>query len=202
MVDPTGHWPDWLNFAIDWVTSKLDEIQAANEEQEIETALMMAQWGVKPGDPNYEEELMNQTLKLKETNENALNFAIGCVGGPEMKVTSLIKNDLTKVAIKNETKIATSGNYRKLYLKEYPELPSGWHVHHTLPQKYAEIMEKSGININKVKYLKGVDPKIHERITVEWVKWGKSLGHTPTAEEIISFSEKIDNKYSKYWFNK
>ena len=34
------------------------------------------------------------------------------------------------------------------------------------------------------------------------MKWDKSLGKIPTAQEIIDFSKQIDNKYNKYWFNK
>jgi len=31
-------------------------------------------------------------------------------------------------------------------------------------------MKSAGINIHEVDYLKGVDPKIHSKITTEWTK--------------------------------
>ena len=93
MVDPTGHWPDWLDSAIDWIKGKLNEIQEANEESEAETCLMMAKFAVKPGDPNYEQKILEQALKYKEINERSLNLVIGSMGGAETKIVSLIKND-------------------------------------------------------------------------------------------------------------
>lgn len=98
--------------------------------------------------------------------------------------------------------VASSSNYRKQFLKEFPDLSSGWQVHHTLPQKYDDVMKAAGINIHDVEYLKGVDPKIHPKITTEWAKWDKSLGHVPTAEEVADFAKTIDDKYSIFWFNK
>lgn len=63
-------------------------------------------------------------------------------------------------------------------------------------------MKSAGINIHEVDYLKGVDPKIHSKITTEWTKQDKSLGRTPTAQDVIDFAKVIDAKYNKYWFNK
>ncbi|WP_300380880.1 hypothetical protein [Clostridium sp.] len=87
-------------------------------------------------------------------------------------------------------------------MDKFTELPEGYQVHHTLPQKYESIIKGKGINIHDIDYLKGVDSKIHSKITTEWMKWDKSLGRTPTAQEVIDFSKQIDNKYNKYWFNK
>ncbi|MED4905638.1 T7SS effector LXG polymorphic toxin [Parageobacillus thermoglucosidasius] len=97
---------------------------------------------------------------------------------------------------------ASKNNYRKKYLQEYPGLPEGWQVHHSLPQKYEKIMKEVGINIHEVKYLRGVDPKIHSKITTEWARWEKRLGRTPTAKEIIDFAKQMDIKYGKYWYKK
>ncbi len=98
--------------------------------------------------------------------------------------------------------VATSSNYRKLFIKEFPNLPSGWQVHHTLPQKYKDILKAADINIHDARYLEGIDPKIHSKITTEWAKWDKSLGHIPTTYEISKFAKVIENKYSKYLFKK
>jgi len=98
--------------------------------------------------------------------------------------------------------LATKSNYRSLFLEKFPDLPSGWQVHHTLPQKYDDIMKSAGTNIHEVQYLKGIDPKIHSKITTEWGKWDKTLGRTPTADDVINFAKTINEKYGKYWFNK
>lgn len=63
-------------------------------------------------------------------------------------------------------------------------------------------MKEVGINIHEVKYLRGVDPKIHSKITTEWARWEKRLGRTPTAKEIIDFAKQMDIKYRKYWYKK
>ncbi|AKB32386.1 hypothetical protein MSSIH_1696 [Methanosarcina siciliae HI350] len=96
--------------------------------------------------------------------------------------------------------IATKNNYRKTYLNENPNLPKGWQVHHTIPQKYESIMADADINIHEAQYLKGVEPKMHQKITNEWYNWDKSLGREPTAEEVIDFSNKINEKYDAKWF--
>jgi hypothetical protein len=42
-----------------------------------------------------------------------------------------------------------------------------------------------------------VDPKIHSKITTEWGRWERALGHTPSADEIIKFAQSIERKYGK-----
>jgi RHS repeat-associated protein len=97
-------------------------------------------------------------------------------------------------------RVATKNNYRKLYLETHPGLPEGWQVHHSLPQKYENIMTDAGINIHETQYLRGIDAYTHKQITKEWQKWDKSLGRDPTSEEIIDFSRQIDEKYKSNWF--
>ena len=92
------------------------------------------------------------------------------------------------------------GDALNLAIGKFPGLPKGWQVHHTLPQKFESVLSKAGINIHEVKYLKGIDPKMHTKITNEWTKWEKNLGRTPTAKEIQNFSETINEKYGQYWF--
>lgn len=98
------------------------------------------------------------------------------------------------------SKIANARNYRELFLKESPGMPNKYQVHHTLPQKYEEILNAAGKNIHETQYLKGIDPDIHRLITKEWQQWGKSLGRTPTAQEVVDFTKEIDIKYSKDWY--
>ncbi|GFN32160.1 hypothetical protein PCURB6_24200 [Paenibacillus curdlanolyticus] len=97
--------------------------------------------------------------------------------------------------------VATKNNYRKLFVKSNPGMPSNYQVHHTLPQKYESIMKDAGINIHETQYLRGVDPSIHSKITTAWTKWEKSLGRTPTAREIQDFAKEIDKQYGQYWYN-
>ncbi|MBI9051971.1 MAG: hypothetical protein JEZ00_21325 [Anaerolineaceae bacterium] len=123
-------------------------------------------------------------------------------GDDAVKLVDELGEEGVKELLESGAKIANKSNYRKLYLEEFSNLPQGWQVHHTLPQKYEAIMDAAKINIHDVEYLKGIDPKIHPKITNEWAKWEKALGHTPSAEEVISFSNTIDAKYGKYWFNK
>ena len=96
-------------------------------------------------------------------------------------------------------KVPSKSNYRSLYTDKNPGLSKGWQVHHSLPQKYDGIMRDSGINIHTVKYLRGVDPEVHQKNSNEWTSWDKSLGRAPTAQEIRSFEKQIDQKYNKYW---
>jgi hypothetical protein len=96
-----------------------------------------------------------------------------------------------------KTVLAWAGNYRKLFKAAHPNMPSRYQVHHSLPQKFEAIMKRAGINIHELKYLRGVDPKIHSKITTEWGRWERRLGHKPTADEIIRFAQQIERKYGK-----
>lgn len=96
--------------------------------------------------------------------------------------------------------IANENNYRDLYLKENPMMPKNWQVHHTLPQKYESIMRNMGMNIHETKFLRGVDPQIHTKITNEWRIWEKQLGQTPTAREVLDFAKIIEEKYGEFFF--
>ncbi|WRP06241.1 hypothetical protein U9J35_20700 [Rossellomorea aquimaris] len=89
-----------------------------------------------------------------------------------------------------------------MYLDKFRDLPKGWQVHHTLPQKYETLMKNAGINVHEVHNLKGIDPKIHSKITNEWSKWDKKLERTPTSEDVKDFAKTIESKYGKYWHNK
>ncbi len=132
--------------------------------------------------------LTDSSLSNKQRFYSSLGMIPGVAVGKAGKVAKGITN-------------ATKNNYRKLYLEQFPDLPKGWQVHHTLPQKYERIMKNAGINIHEVQYLKGIDPKIHSKITNEWSKWDKKLGRTPTSQDIIDFANTIESKFGKYWHN-
>jgi hypothetical protein len=95
--------------------------------------------------------------------------------------------------------VATKSNFRKLFTAAHPNMPSTHQVHHSLPQKFEAIMTKAGVNIHENKFLRGVDPKIHSKITTEWGRWERALGHKPKADEIIKFAKQMDTKYWKYF---
>ncbi len=105
------------------------------------------------------------------------------------KVEETIK-DSAKTA-----RIANAGNYRKLFLEEVPNMPREYEVHHTLPQKYEELMARNGVNIHEIKYLRGGDIETHQKITQEWRIWEKRLGRALTAQEVLNFARRIENKY-------
>jgi RHS repeat-associated protein len=69
---------------------------------------------------------------------------------------------------KGAAEVASANNFRALFLKARPDLPSGWAVHHSFPQRYAELMRAAGINIHDVQLLRGVSPQLHSKITTEW----------------------------------
>jgi RHS repeat-associated protein len=91
--------------------------------------------------------------------------------------------------------VPTKSNYRSLFKGQNPHLPNDWQVHHALPQKYASTMQGVKVNIHENYLLRGVDPKVHSRITTEWGRWERGLGRAPTADEITNFSYVIDQKY-------
>jgi len=90
---------------------------------------------------------------------------------------------------------ANAGNYRKTFTALRP-IPSGYEVHHSLPQKYEATMSKAGVNIHNPFRLQGVDPQTHQAITREWARWDRDLGRQPSAQEVIQFKEAIDQQYS------
>lgn len=104
------------------------------------------------------------------------------------------------ILVHNACVVPTKYNYRELFRKAFPKMPANFQVHHALPQRYAAIMQSAGVNIHMKKFLRGVDPSIHTKITKEWGAWHRSLGgRMPTAREISRFSAKIDQKYGKYF---
>jgi hypothetical protein len=61
-------------------------------------------------------------------------------------------------------------NYRKLFVEVVGDLPSGWEVHHSLPQAYRDLFARVGINIDDPAFLRGVDPDLHDLIDADWRK--------------------------------
>ncbi|MBF5042068.1 hypothetical protein FGE12_06650 [Aggregicoccus sp. 17bor-14] len=90
---------------------------------------------------------------------------------------------------------ATASNYRDRFVKARPDLPAGFEVHHSLPQKYAETLEGAGINIHDLQFLRGVDDKTHNVITNMWNKFDKANKGNPTAAQIADFAQKIDKQF-------
>ncbi len=99
----------------------------------------------------------------------------------------------------NKTNAPNGGNYRRLFIKEFPNFPLQDQVHHTLPRKYEKTMKDYGINIHENRYLRGVESLNHNEVTNAWKNWDKSLGHAATAEEVIEFAKRIDEQFGKYW---
>jgi len=76
-----------------------------------------------------------------------------------------------------------------------PDLPKGWQVHHSLPQKYEELMRDAGINIHENQFLRGVSPQIHLKITNKWANFDKTAGGNPSAGQVADFAKQVDRLY-------
>ena len=100
-----------------------------------------------------------------------------------------------EILVHNQCVIPSKSNCRKLFTDAHPNMPANYQVHHALPQKYAGIMERAGVNIHDPSLLRGVDPAIHSKITTAWGRWERGLGRTPTAHDITQFSCRIDEMY-------
>jgi len=95
--------------------------------------------------------------------------------------------------IKSPTSL--TGNYRARYLKADPGLPDGWQVHHSIPQKYQQSFADLGIDVGDMQFLRGVDPKIHSRITTEWGRFDARFGGNPSPADVSRFSKQIDETF-------
>jgi RHS repeat-associated protein len=91
--------------------------------------------------------------------------------------------------------VASASNYRALFSGARPDLPSGWQVHHSMPQKYEELMGAAGLNIHDVQFLRGVSPQVHSKITTEWGRFDKAAGGSPSAAQVADFAKQLDRKY-------
>ena len=95
---------------------------------------------------------------------------------------------------------ASASNYRSNFLKANPNTPAGHQIHHALPQRYREIMQRVGVNIDENQFLRGFHPDVHSKVTTEWSRWHRSLGgRMPTAQEITNFSYRIDDTYGSHF---
>ena len=43
--------------------------------------------------------------------------------------------------VENSIIIAKKSNYKKLFLEKSPDVPSGYHVHYTFPDKYLDMVD-------------------------------------------------------------
>lgn len=94
---------------------------------------------------------------------------------------------------------ATAANYAKLFRKARPDFPKGWPVHHSLPQRYEELMLEAGINIHDIEFLRGVEPELHQLITEEWGRFHKAMGGNPTAAQVADFAKQIDIRFGDHF---
>ena len=72
-----------------------------------------------------------------------------------------------------------------------------------MPQQFADILGRVGINVHDPRLLREVPIRdavtgelIHQRLYTDvWSTWAKELGHTPTAEEILGFARVLEEQY-------
>src|SRR5258705_6583377 len=86
------------------------------------------------------------------------------------------------------------GNYAKNF-KAVSDTPAGAEVHHTLFQKYEADFAARGINIHEPRFLRGVDPKVHSRITTSVSRLERTLGRRLTVDEILDLVVKFDKEF-------
>jgi hypothetical protein len=97
-----------------------------------------------------------------------------------------------------EVIVGNAGTYRELFLEATGEnLPEGWAVHHSLPQRYEELMSSAGINIHDVQFLRGVEPEAHEVVTGVWQQWHSAAGGNPTAAQVADFAKFMDELFGE-----
>ena len=97
------------------------------------------------------------------------------------------------------TTLTTPNNYRSVFQKAQPNLPSSHVIHHSLPQRYRELMRQSKVYIDELQYLRGVDPEIHGRITKEWLGFHGRCGGDPSAVQVLNFADEINERYGQYF---
>jgi RHS repeat-associated protein len=93
--------------------------------------------------------------------------------------------------------VADASNYRKLFKESRPDLPDDWVIHHSIPQRYEEFFRVADLNIHDLQFLRGVDPRLHSKITGEWEAFHRGMGKDPTAAQVAEFAKQIDTKYGE-----
>lgn len=117
-------------------------------------------------------------------------------GGNKIELTSFNQPVVAKQVKVTRQQIQDKTNYRKRFLKSRPDLPDGFQVHHSIPQKYQDLFDLAEVNIQETQFLRGVNTDIHSNITTEWLRFDKKNGGDPTAAQIADFAKYIDGKYN------
>jgi hypothetical protein len=95
--------------------------------------------------------------------------------------------------------VASVGNYRANVYAENPETPVDFQIHHSLPQKYADLMADAGIDIHNNEFLRGVSRPIHQLINSDWSASDRGYGGTPPASSVHQFATFIDQQYGSHF---
>jgi hypothetical protein len=95
--------------------------------------------------------------------------------------------------------VADASNYKGRFLASRPDLPEGWIVHHSIPQRYEELFRTAGLNIQETQFLRGLSPQLHSRITTEWARFHQRLGNNPTAAQVADFAKHIDELFGGHF---
>jgi len=93
------------------------------------------------------------------------------------------------------TTLTTPNNYRTIFAKARPDLPNDWVVHHTLPQRYRDLMRQAGVKIDELQYLRGVERRIHNEINAEWLRFHTRCGGDPSPVQVLNFSDEISERF-------
>jgi RHS repeat-associated protein len=90
----------------------------------------------------------------------------------------------------------TRSNYASNFraVSSTPAAPAA-QVHHTLFQKYQAEFAARGINIHEMRFLRGVHPRVHSRITAKGARLERQLGRRLTVDEIFDLAARYDAEF-------
>lgn len=87
---------------------------------------------------------------------------------------------------------------RAVYAVANPgRLTPGLEVHHRIPLEWAHLFPDA--DPNRLSNLAAVPKAVHTEITSRWNSWNASLGHPPTAADVMAFAAQIDQTFPAYF---
>jgi hypothetical protein len=105
-----------------------------------------------------------------------------------------------------------AGSYQEKFKALHPDFPGGreWQVHHSIPQKFRQILRNAGIDVDNPSFLRGARTtpgefsNVHAKLTTNWENWHakfKALhGREPNAAEILEQAKQADWQFRHlYW---
>lgn len=115
--------------------------------------------------------------------------------GPMVFVALISKaSHYVLMSVSNKT---TKSNYADRFIEVRADMPNGWQVHHSFPQKYESLLAQHGLNVHDTVWLRGVHPDIHSKLTAEWRRFDATHGGTPTVGQIGTFWNRMERQFAQ-----